>query len=274
MPRTGVTETTLSQTGVLMLQGLRVLLDVDFGESNRGVWALGLPERDALFVVALAWLEVGRSPRLVLGVDGHAPDRVPGTGTRVVRPGGTRGVVLTGVRRRRQLYKHCYSFPVVDDVTAQSLWRPLRLLMQRLDDDIARIYEELPGAEGLRPAWVHELLRLDARGPMTIRALADSVGKTHSALSQKVAAMARAGFVETRGGDDARTRVVHLTERGRRLVGRMRAEWRATEAALAELEAETPYPLSRVVRDLEAALDRRSFHDRLAAWLALDPPPA
>jgi len=160
-----------------------------------------------------------------------------------------------------------------DDVTVESLWRPLHLLMQRIDDDIARSYEALPDARGLRPSWVLELLRLNARGPMTIRALADSVGKTHSALSQKVAAMARAGFVETGDGSDGRTRQVTLTERGQALVGRMRAEWRATEGVLAEIEAETPYPLSQAVRDLEAVLGRKSFRERLSERLAAESAP-
>ncbi len=159
---------------------------------------------------------------------------------------------------------------MVEDVTAASLWRPLRLLMQRMDDEIGRVYEEMPDAEGLRTSWVFEILRLDAEGPMTIRQLADSVGRTHSALSQKVAAMGRAGLVETRVGRDGRMRQVHLTDRARALVGRMRAEWQATEQVLAELEAETPYPLSQSVRDLEAALERKSFYSRLSERLASD----
>jgi DNA-binding MarR family transcriptional regulator len=159
---------------------------------------------------------------------------------------------------------------MIEDVTAASLWRPLRLLMQRMDDEIARVYEEMPDAEGLRTSWVFEILRLDAEGPMTIRQLADSVGRTHSALSQKVAAMGTAGLVETRVGRDGRMREVHLTDRARALVGRMRAEWQATEQVLAELEAETPYPLSQSVRDLEAALERKSFYTRLSERLASD----
>jgi hypothetical protein len=51
----------------------------------------------------------------------------------------------------------------------------------------------------------------------------------------------------------------------------MKAEWRATEAATAETEAEIPYPLSRVVPDIEAALRRKSLHDRIAERLADDP---
>ena len=158
----------------------------------------------------------------------------------------------------------------VPDPTTQSRWRPLRLLQAAMDDDIARIYAE-NRVEGLKPSWVMELLRLHARGPMTIAELAESVQRSHSALSQKVAAMRAAGWVRTAAGQDARSKQVMLTAKAQRMVGRLAAEWRATEAAVADLEAEIPYPLSRVVTDLEAALRRQSFHDRIAAKLAQDP---
>uniref|UniRef100_UPI002F9129E2 MarR family winged helix-turn-helix transcriptional regulator n=1 Tax=Streptomyces sp. NBC_01562 TaxID=2975879 RepID=UPI002F9129E2 len=156
------------------------------------------------------------------------------------------------------------------DPTQQSLWRPLRLLQASLDADIAQVYSEQQ-IDGLKSSYVMELLRLHACGPMTIAELAESVQRTHSALSQKVAAMRTGGWVQTVVGDDARTRKVTLTDKARGVVDRLAAEWRATEAAVAELEAEIPYPLSQVVTDIERALERRSFHDRIAEKLAEDP---
>ncbi|WP_329182140.1 MarR family transcriptional regulator (plasmid) [Streptomyces decoyicus] len=156
------------------------------------------------------------------------------------------------------------------DPTEQSLWRPLRLLQASMDADIARSYSERQ-IDGLKPSFVMELLRLHARGPLTIAELAESVHRTHSALSQKVAAMRTAGWVETVVGDDARTRKVTLTDKARRVVGRLAAEWRATEGALADLEAEIPYPLSQVVADIERALEHKSFHERIAEKLTEDP---
>jgi DNA-binding MarR family transcriptional regulator len=158
------------------------------------------------------------------------------------------------------------SFP---DPTVHSRWRPLRLLQASMDADIARVYAEA-SIEGIKPSFVLELLRLQARGPMTITELAASVQRTHSAASQKVAAMRAAGLVRTTTGPDARSKKVDLTPKARRLVGRLAAEWRATEAALADLEAEVPYPLTQVVADIEAALRRKSFHDRIAEKLAAD----
>ena len=69
------------------------------------------------------------------------------------------------------------------DPTEHSRWRPLRLLQAAMDADIVRIYA---GAQitGLKPSYVMELLRLRARGPMTITELARSLQLTHSAESQ------------------------------------------------------------------------------------------
>jgi DNA-binding MarR family transcriptional regulator len=156
------------------------------------------------------------------------------------------------------------------DPTEHSRWRPLRLLREAMDADIGRLYEQAQ-VTGLKPSFVMELIRLHLRGPMTITELAESVQRTHSGTSQKVAAMRAAGLVRTTPGADARTRKVTLTAKARRVTDRLAAEWRATEAALADLEAEIPYPLSQVVTDIEEALRTKSFHDRIAEKLADDP---
>ena len=155
------------------------------------------------------------------------------------------------------------------DPTEHSRWRPWRRLQAAMEADITRIYAEAQ-IDGLKPSFVMELIRLHVRGPMTITELAESVQRTHSAMSQKVAAMRAAGLVRTTTGVDARSKKVTLTAKARRIVDRLAAEWRATEAAVAEIEAEIPYPLSRVVTDIEEALQRKSFHDRIAERLAED----
>lgn len=155
------------------------------------------------------------------------------------------------------------------DPTEHSRWRPWRLLQAAMEADIARIYAEAQ-IDGLKPSFVMELIKLHARGPMTITELAESVQRTHSAMSQKVAAMRAAGLVSTTAGTDARSKKVTVTAKARRIVDRLAAEWRATEAAIAEIEEEIPYPLSRVVTDIEEALQRKTFHDRIAERLAED----
>jgi DNA-binding MarR family transcriptional regulator len=159
------------------------------------------------------------------------------------------------------------------DPTEQSTWRPLARLLLELDDEIARVYAD-NGIDDLKPTWVMEILRLRARGPMTIAELARSVGKTHSALSQKVAAMRAAGWLTTTPGPDARSKKIALTPKAERVAASLlTAEWRATEAAIAELEAEIPYPLSQVAEDIKAALTRKSFHARITERLSAAPVP-
>lgn len=172
---------------------------------------------------------------------------------------------------RQPLYLRRYHSSVAEtpavDPTEQNFWRPLRLLQRSMDADLARIYSEARIGD-VKTSWVGELIRLDARGPMTISQLAESFDRTHSAESQKVADMRAAGLVRTVAGEDARTKRVVLTAKAKRLVARLAAEWRVTEEAVAELDAELPYPLTQVVADMAEALARKSFHDRVMDKLA------
>ena len=157
------------------------------------------------------------------------------------------------------------------DPTEASRWRPVFRLLSDMDDEIARVYAD-NGIEDLKPTWVLEIVRLHARGPMTIAELARSVGRTHSALSQKVAAMRAAGWLATTPGHDARSKRVALTPKAERVAALLAAERRATEAAITELEAELPYPLTRVAEDIRSALARKSFHARITGHLSAGGP--
>jgi DNA-binding MarR family transcriptional regulator len=145
----------------------------------------------------------------------------------------------------------------------------MRLLQARMDRDIQQIYDE--AKLDVNGGYVLELLRLDAGGPMTIAELAASVERTHSAMSQKVAALQRAGLVRTTAGPDGRSKHVLLTRSAKRIVGRLAAEWRATQAVITEIESEIGYPMDKVVTDVELALERTSFYERLKRKLAEDP---
>ena len=103
---------------------------------------------------------------------------------------------------------------------------------------------------------------------MPIRDLARAVGVTHSAASQTVAQMARAGLVRLEPGTDARQRIVHLTEHARTLLPAITAEWSATVAAVADLETELSVPLGDLIAQALRALDRRPLRDRIDHNLA------
>ena len=79
--------------------------------------------------------------------------------------------------------------------------------------------------------------------------------------------MTARGLVELRAGSDARQRLVHLTRKAQRLRPVIDAEWAATTAAVRELSTELSAPLDVIARELAEALQRRGFHDRIAAHL-------
>lgn len=161
-----------------------------------------------------------------------------------------------------------------DDLVETSLIRPLLQLLDAFDRDIVAVYAAA-GIPGFRSRFVGPLIQLGRRGPQSVRELADGREVTHSAMSQTVSAMRRDDLVEdAAGGRDARTRRVQLTARSHGLLPLLEAEWRATETTMRELDAEIPYPLSRVVTDLTAAVARRPFADRLRANLGRLPEPS
>lgn len=154
-----------------------------------------------------------------------------------------------------------------DPTASPGRWHALHTLLADMDSQIESLYAER-GIRGVRPRFAYPLIRLAHTGPLTIRELADSLDRSHSAMSQTITAMRREGLVDTEPGADARTRRVTLTDRSRALVPFLEAEWRATEAAVAELDDEVSHPLSAVVTELERALERRPMRDRIDSHLA------
>ena len=148
------------------------------------------------------------------------------------------------------------------DLLDSSYYGPLFRLLGEMDADIAGLYAEA-GIDGVRTRFVGPIIELSRSGPLTIKELAERRQVSHSAMSQTVAAMRKAGLVEPAADSDGRARRVQLTGRSREIVPFLQAEWRATEATVLALDAELPYPIMRVVADIRAALATRSFAQRL-----------
>jgi DNA-binding MarR family transcriptional regulator len=148
----------------------------------------------------------------------------------------------------------------------------LRHLLELLDGDVAAVYADL-GLPDVRPRFAPVVRTLVQHGPRTIRELAAAIGVTHSAASQTVAEMARQDLVRLEPGADARQRIVHLTDRAQRLLPVIEAEMTATVRAAEALDAELPYPLSRLVEEAIATLERHPMRDRIGAVVVRDDVP-
>jgi DNA-binding MarR family transcriptional regulator len=140
----------------------------------------------------------------------------------------------------------------------------LRALLESMDADVALALADL-GLTDYRTRY-SAIVRVVATRPgsTTIRDIADALGYTHSAASQTVAEMEQRGLLALRAGADARQRLISLTTKTKRLLPAINAEWDATDAAAAALDAELPYPLSTLIDDLAAALAERRFRNRIA----------
>jgi DNA-binding MarR family transcriptional regulator len=139
----------------------------------------------------------------------------------------------------------------------------LNRLLDELDTAITQVYAGL-GLPGFRPRFTPVVLAVAAAPDCSIRDIAAATGVTHSAASQTVAKMVRAGLVTTSPGTDARTRAVSLTPLARELLPTLAAEYAATAAAASALEAELSMPLSVLLDEVFEALERRPMRDRVA----------
>lgn len=90
-----------------------------------------------------------------------------------------------------------------------------------------------------------------------------STAPGHSAASQTVARMAGKGLLTLESGADARERLVRLTPKARKMLPRLMAQWTATNAAAAALNAELPCSLHDVLVDAIHALERKPFRERV-----------
>jgi DNA-binding MarR family transcriptional regulator len=152
---------------------------------------------------------------------------------------------------------------VPDEPLVVGLGTRLRHVLDLLDGDVARVYADL-GLADYRPRFSPVVRAIVALGPSSIRDIAGATGVTHSAASQTVAQMSRRGLVALEPGEDARQRIVRLTDRASSLLPVIDAEWIATEAAAAGLDAELPVPLGEMLAAILRAVERRSMRDRVA----------
>jgi DNA-binding MarR family transcriptional regulator len=145
----------------------------------------------------------------------------------------------------------------------QGLGTQLRHLLDLLDSAVEAAY----GDAGLsyRPRYTPVMRALIERELATIGQIAQLAGITQPAVTQTVAMMVAEGLVVAEvGAEDGRQRLIRLADRGRKLLARLQVCWRATEIAAAGLDAALPYPLSRVLADAIAELQREPFGRRIA----------
>jgi len=146
-------------------------------------------------------------------------------------------------------------------LSVQGLGTQLRHLIELLDGGLDELYQR--DHEGYRPRYTPIMRALEDVEHLTIKAIAQTAGISHSAASQTVAKMISEDLLEQSAGRDARERLIRLSDRGRSLLPTLKERWIATQKAADELDRELSVPLSQIAAEAIDALTNRSFTTRI-----------
>jgi MarR family transcriptional regulator, organic hydroperoxide resistance regulator len=137
----------------------------------------------------------------------------------------------------------------------------LRHLIEHLDGSVERRY--CSAGLAYKPRYTPIFRALLHLQKASLREISQHAQITHSAVSQTMAKMRKAGLVESVEVTDARQRVVRLSAKANRMLPELQSIWRATNTAADRLDAELPFPLSSLLADTLAALEKHSFEERI-----------
>jgi len=152
---------------------------------------------------------------------------------------------------------------VLEELGALGLASRMKRLSDRLYHDVAFIYEDL--GVPMEPRWFPLLHLLSRRSPLSITEIADALHQTHSAVHQTARPMESEGLLlSRRDRQDERRRVLRLSRKGQRLVGRLEPVWKVIHSCAEELTDESGVDLLEALRRIEQSLDSRAYYERLS----------
>lgn len=146
----------------------------------------------------------------------------------------------------------------------------LKRLAERMQADAG----ELLARRGfpIQPSHFPLLAALDRRGALTVSEAVEALGVSQPAVTRSLAGVVELGLVETRAADDdRRVKQITLTEEGRALIERMKAEiWAPVSDVMAEMAQHLSGSLLDQIGQLEAHLQQRSLTDRASGVRVID----
>ncbi|MCG8693828.1 MAG: MarR family transcriptional regulator [Minwuiales bacterium] len=105
---------------------------------------------------------------------------------------------------------------------------------------VTQVYDEFLRSGGLRTTQFSLLAMLVGKGPMPIRTLADYMVMDRTTLTRNLKLVEREGLVTVRAGEDRRTRIVEITEKGRNAIRHALPFWQeAQDFMVRELGSKT-----------------------------------
>ncbi len=148
----------------------------------------------------------------------------------------------------------------------------MRRLIETISTGMERVYDE--AGVDVRTGHFYALYAVAERGPLTINAIANLAGFSHSAVSQTIKKLVAGGLVEAQATNDGRQKQIALTNHGSHMVDRMRPMWTAADGMIKDACAESSVDIIGAITGVEAALKRCSVYDRLQEKLVGSPCPS
>lgn len=145
-------------------------------------------------------------------------------------------------------------------------WLAVASRLKRLGDcliqDVRLVYHE--AGQAFEPRWFLVFYQLSQASPMSITAIAESVGISHPAVNQLAAEMESAGLL-TSGPDarDGRKRCLALTPRGQQVAESLQSVWRDIETATREMIEGAGIDLPEVLAAIESAMEKKGLRARI-----------
>jgi DNA-binding MarR family transcriptional regulator len=127
----------------------------------------------------------------------------------------------------------------------------LCLASRRAARAITRAFDKELRPHGLRSTQFTVLAVLELKGPQTIGVLAAILGADRTTLTRNLALIEDAALIKIQSGDDARSRIVTIAPKGRRIVYAALPDWRRVQTAMSQsIGAPTADSLRQLSREL------------------------
>jgi len=91
---------------------------------------------------------------------------------------------------------------------------------------------------------------------------------THSAISQTVKQLMERDMVTMNVGEDARSRIIHLTKKGEGIVENLLPIWEVVDVIIQEIRRESQNDLLLALNDFEANLHEKGFYQRYSGHVS------
>ena len=149
---------------------------------------------------------------------------------------------------------------LINELGELALSTRLMRLSEGMRKDVTRIYNE-HGID-FESKWFPVLYVLSKRSPLSVLELANEIGYTHPSVIALVKEMGKKKLVKSvPGKDDARKRMLHLTQKALDMVNELEPLWYVMRLASQQVY-NNGSSLLKAVEDAEAALEEEGYYER------------